>query len=138
MDHRQHFYDRYTTAQSRFASIDDTRARVAVEHLGLEASVAHLLPTNYAARIVDLGCGYGAFLLLVQKKGFSNLRGVDLSPEQIQLAKELGLSCVEVDSLFLALQSEHNVSLITMFDVIEHLTRSEASRWDSDLANAKY
>lgn len=126
MDHRQHFYHRYTSAQSRFASIGDARARVAVEHLSLEACVAPFLPSDRTVRVLDLGCGYGAFLLFLQAKGFTNLRGVDLSPEQVQLAKDLGLECVEIDSLFAAIPIEHNIGMVTMFDVIEHLTRIEA------------
>lgn len=126
MDHRQHFYNQYTTAQSRFASIDDARRRVAAEHVGLESSVRPHLPSNRTGRIVDLGCGYGAFLLWMRNNGFNNLRGIDLSQEQVDLARELGLDCVEVEDLFTALSREHDVQLVTMFDVIEHLTRSEA------------
>ena len=126
MDHRQHFYNQYTTAQSRFASIDDARRRVAAEHVGLDASVRAHLPSTRTGRIVDLGCGYGAFLLWMQSMGYDNMRGIDLSQEQVDLARELGLDCVEVEDLFSALSQEKAVQLVTMFDVIEHLTRSEA------------
>ncbi len=126
MDHRQHFYNQYTTAQSRFASIEDARRRVEAEHRGLRASVAPHLPQNRTGRIVDLGCGYGAFLLWLQEQGFSDLRGIDLSQEQVDLARALGLECVEVEDLFTALSQEHGVAMVTMFDVIEHLTRAEA------------
>jgi 2-polyprenyl-3-methyl-5-hydroxy-6-metoxy-1,4-benzoquinol methylase len=126
MDHRQHFYNRYTTAQSRFQSIEDARTRVQIETKGLERTVQGALPTNRAARVVDLGCGYGAFLLWMRERGYENLRGIDLSQEQVDLARELGLDCVEVEDLFTALSQERDVDLITMFDVIEHLTRSEA------------
>lgn len=134
MDHRQHFYSQYTTAQSRFASIDDARRRVAAEQAGLTASVLAHLPSNRTGRIVDLGCGYGAFLLWMRGLGFTNMRGIDLSQEQVDLARELGLDCVEVEDLFTALSQEQHIELVTMFDVIEHLTRSEAINALTDIA----
>lgn len=126
MDHRKHFYDRYTQAQSRFGSIDQARARARAEQEMLQPLVGTYLPANRQSRILDLGCGYGAFLLMLQERGYTNLRGVDLSPEQVNLAYELGASMVELGTLEAVLPQEKNVSLVTMFDVIEHLTRSEA------------
>lgn len=126
MDHRKHFYDRYTQAQSRFSSIEQARLRVQAEHQMLRPLISSHLPRDKNARILDLGCGYGAFLLMLRDEGYTNLRGVDVSPEQVQLAHELGASMVQHGSLESALSVENTVSLITMFDVIEHLTRSEA------------
>ncbi|HLP28618.1 MAG TPA: class I SAM-dependent methyltransferase [Candidatus Didemnitutus sp.] len=126
MDHRQHFYDQYTSVQSRFASIDDVHRRVAAEHRGLDRVVRPFLPTDRSARMLDLGCGYGAYLLFLQKLGFTNIRGIDLSMEQVELARSLGLACVEVEDLFSALQHEQGIGCVSMFDVIEHLTRVEA------------
>lgn len=126
MDHRKHFYDRYTQAQSRFSSIEQARSRVQAEHQMLRPLIGTYLPSDRNARILDLGCGYGAFLLMLREEGYTNLRGVDLSPEQVQLANELGASMVELGTLESALVEERGLALVTMFDVIEHLTRSEA------------
>jgi len=126
MDHRKHFYDRYTTVQSRFTSAAEVALRIKAEHQGLEHCVAQHLPLDKSERVLDLGCGYGAFLMFMEHKGYKNLRGIDLSLEQVELATSLGLTCVEVEDLMSALCQESEVGLITMFDVIEHLTRSEA------------
>lgn len=126
MDHRQHFYDRYTSAQSRFTSLDDVRTRVADEHRGFRSTIDRFLPTESTTRVLDLGCGYGAFLLYAASKGLTNCRGIDLSPEQVDLAHRLGATNAEVADLFTVLAQESGVGLITMFDVIEHLTRAEA------------
>jgi 2-polyprenyl-3-methyl-5-hydroxy-6-metoxy-1,4-benzoquinol methylase len=126
MDHRKHFYDRYTQAQSRFTSIDQARLRVQAEHKMLRPLIETHLPRDRSVRILDLGCGYGAFLLMLRDSGYKNLRGVDLSPEQVQLANELGASMVEHGTLESVLSEERGVALVTMFDVIEHLTRGEA------------
>lgn len=126
MDHRQHFYGQYTSVQSRFSSLDDVQRRVMAEHVGLERTVRSFLPVDRSARMLDLGCGYGAYLLYLRNLGFENIRGIDLSLEQVELARTLGLSCVEVDDLFSALEHEHDLGCVSMFDVIEHLTRTEA------------
>lgn len=126
MDHRQHFYGQYTSVQSRFSSLDDVHRRVVTEHLGLERTVRPFLPADRSARMLDLGCGYGAYLLYLRNLGFENIRGIDLSLEQVELARTLGLSCVEVDDLFSALEHERDLGCVSMFDVIEHLTRIEA------------
>jgi 2-polyprenyl-3-methyl-5-hydroxy-6-metoxy-1,4-benzoquinol methylase len=126
MDHRKHFYERYTQAQSRFGSKDEALQRISAEQVMLNKAVGSFLPQSKHARVVDLGCGYGAFMMMLRDAGYSNLRGIDISPEQVNLAHDLGASMVELGTLESAINEESCVSLVTMFDVIEHLTRSEA------------
>ncbi|MBM4178623.1 MAG: class I SAM-dependent methyltransferase [Ignavibacteria bacterium] len=126
MDHRKHFYERYTQAQSRFTSEAQIQDRLHAEQRILGPLLHQYLPSSHAARILDLGCGYGANLLSLKDKGYSNLRGVDISPEQVALAHTLGADMVELGSIEAALSEERNVQLVTMLDVFEHLTRSEA------------
>jgi 2-polyprenyl-3-methyl-5-hydroxy-6-metoxy-1,4-benzoquinol methylase len=126
MDHRKHFYERYTQAQSRFGSKAEALQRVSAEQSMLREFVSSFLPASKQARVVDLGCGYGAFLMMLRDSGYTNLRGIDISPEQVALAHDLGASMVEQGTLETAIAQERNVALVTMFDVIEHLTRAEA------------
>lgn len=126
MDHRKHFYERYTQAQSRFTSDTQIRERIRAEQKMLGPLLRAYLPNSQSARIIDLGCGYGANLLNLRQMGYSNLRGIDISPEQVALAHELGADMVELGSIENAIAEESNVQLVTMLDVIEHLTRSEA------------
>lgn len=126
MDHRKHFYERYTQAQSRFGSRAEVMLRVSAEQSMLRATVSSFLPASKQARVIDLGCGYGAFLMMLNDSGYSNLRGIDISPEQVALAHDLGAPMVEQGTLETAIAEERNVALVTMFDVIEHLTRAEA------------
>ncbi len=125
MNHREHFYNSYTTAQGRFHSPEAVRARINQDHAGFAGSVAQFLPKAKDARILDLGCGFGSFVSYLQRQGYSNVRGVDASSEQVELALSHHIP-VEVGDLFEVLKQEQNVAMISMFDVIEHLTRSEA------------
>ncbi|KAL7737923.1 hypothetical protein ACLKA6_006293 [Drosophila palustris] len=41
------------------------------------------------ARVIDLGCGNGMFLIALGNEGFTQLTGVDYSPKAIELAKDI-------------------------------------------------
>lgn len=81
------------------------------------------------AAILDLGCGAGHFLEYLRSRDFTGGSGVDLSREQLEIARGLGLQ-VEEASLFDALADARRVpyDLISAFDVFEHLTRDEIFR----------
>ncbi|XP_034480083.1 EEF1A lysine methyltransferase 2-like [Drosophila innubila] len=40
-----------------------------------------------SARVIDLGCGNGMFLIALGNEGFTQLTGVDYSPKAVELAK---------------------------------------------------
>jgi 2-polyprenyl-3-methyl-5-hydroxy-6-metoxy-1,4-benzoquinol methylase len=75
---------------------------------------------------LDLGCGHGNILHALRTMGFERLEGVDLSLEQVAIARQ-EFPQVEQMALNEKLQNSKAFSydLITMFDVIEHLTKSE-------------
>ncbi len=84
------------------------------------------LPLQKNVRILDLGCGGGEFLLFLQQAGYSNIEGIDLSPEQIELARRRGLSQLQVaDALSYLTNRPQNYGLINIQNVLEHLTRPE-------------
>jgi 2-polyprenyl-3-methyl-5-hydroxy-6-metoxy-1,4-benzoquinol methylase len=84
-----------------------------------------LLPTDRKAVCLDLACGAGFFLYYLRKQGYLNITGVDVSPEQVKLARQV---CDEVheNGIQEFLTSGGRYDLITMFSIIEHLTRDEA------------
>src|SRR5262249_48963311 len=58
------------------------------QHLGRH------LPADRGAAILDVGCGFGGLLMHLRDRGYTNVRGVDVSPEQVAMAHRLGLSSV--------------------------------------------
>jgi len=76
--------------------------------------------------VVDLGCGAGELLLALQNMGFKNLSGCDISAEQCEIASQIFPEIVESD-IFNYLENfrDNSIPIITIFDVIEHLTRNE-------------
>jgi len=83
------------------------------------------LPENKNAACLDLGCGPGNVLYLLSHEGYRNICGVDVSPEQIEVAKRVcaNVTCADVKD-YLASFKE-NFELIIAFDLIEHFQKDE-------------
>src|SRR5687767_5949781 len=60
----------------------------------LDRLVRDHFPRQRDAAILDLGCGHGAILWAANRAGYTNLTGVDASPEQVAAAKALGIKGV--------------------------------------------
>lgn len=74
--------------------------------------------------ILDLGCGTGIMMNYLRKSGFNNVEGVDISEEQVDVAKKLGLNA-SVCEAALFLDKCHKYDLIFILDFIEHFTKEE-------------
>ena len=71
--------------------------------------------------IVDVGCGRGEFLELLQDEGLTG-RGVDLNAAMAEACRERGLDCTAEDALtYLARQETGSLGAVTGFHIIEHL-----------------
>lgn len=77
-------------------------------------------------QVLDLGCGAGELLWAFKKLGFAHLRGCDISAEQVAIARHV-VPDVQHEDIFACLkaQPDASVDVITVFDVIEHLTKQE-------------
>ncbi len=89
--------------------------------------IARYIPRDRAARIVDLACGAGAYLYYLRAAGYTDVSGIDVSPEQIDLARGLGIFGVRCRDLFseLAEMDSESVDVILMIDILEHLQNDE-------------
>lgn len=136
-DYRQRAYERYRTTTWEHV--------LRVSTMSLEGKVrqyrqrwSRFLPEdNKNAPILDLGCGGGEFLYFLQQEGFTNLHGVDLSPEQVEAAGALGLPNVELgDAHAYLAQRRDTFDLIAALNLIEHLKRDEMLALLDDVVQA--
>lgn len=73
---------------------------------------------------LDLGCGRGEWLELMQEQGIAAL-GVDKNESMVQYCKKRRLDVVKNDLyVHLKNQSSHSVDILTAFQVVEHLDKN--------------
>jgi 2-polyprenyl-3-methyl-5-hydroxy-6-metoxy-1,4-benzoquinol methylase len=76
-------------------------------------------------RVLDIGCGQGELVRLLAADGF-DAYGVDVSPEQVEIARSAGLDRVELGDLHAYLASSRGQwDGVVATDVLEHLSRDE-------------
>ena len=123
-DYRVKFYARYVSAfKAESGEIGDYKFSDGKLIPMLKPWINYL---NRNARCLDLGCGHGNILHALRTMGFRRMEGVDLSAEQVAIARK-EFPQVEQISLMEKLQIAPPASydLLTLFDVIEHLTKAE-------------
>lgn len=80
--------------------------------------------TDRRARILDVGCGTGANLIMLSKYG--DAEGVDVSEDALAFCRERGLDKVRLGAGEALPYEDGTFDLVTAFDVVEHM--------DDDLA----
>ena len=82
------------------------------------------LPTDQDANILEIGCGYGRYLSVLARLGYTNTYGIDISEEQIAYAQEhLHLTNVaQADALTFLTTRADRYHAVLLIDVVEHLT----------------
>jgi SAM-dependent methyltransferase len=77
------------------------------------------------AAVLELGCGGGELLAFLGRHGFGNAHGVDISAEQVDLARRRGVSA-KVQDVFAALAEQQAAwDALIAVDVLEHFARDE-------------
>jgi SAM-dependent methyltransferase len=84
------------------------------------------LPASREASIADLGCGRGRLLLFFRQLGYTRLHGVDISPSQVRLARQVVSDVAQGHVFDFLRQTQESFDLITALDLIEHLQKHEA------------
>lgn len=118
----ERLYRLYTTT-SALADVDVGRVmRRGARYF--RTNFARHLPSALNARILDIGCGYGKNLHALAALGYTDVRGIDVSEEQVAYARDvLGMVNVEQADAFAWLaNSTEQFDCILLIDVLEHLT----------------
>ncbi len=77
-----------------------------------------------SARVLDIGCGTGLLVNALRSFGYANTEGIDLSPQQIEVARSTGLPCTLVDEQYLEQRAEAepgSLDAVFLMDVLEHV-----------------
>lgn len=117
-------YENYLSIQAPEWADDDARAS-AIRCAGGLCRLMDWLPSDKNTKCLDLGCGSGRFLRALCDAGYSDVRGVDLAPQAVDLALKAGFQITQADLREYLLESREYFDLITAFDVIEHFGKDE-------------
>lgn len=89
----------------------------------LEVYLPYLLQfsNDVTATVIDIGCGRGEWLKLLQKNSIQAV-GIDMNSAMVEACVEQGLSAHCLDAIhYLRQQPESSLAAITGFHIIEHL-----------------
>lgn len=127
MSFRRHLFDSYTSHYDRMT----VRERLPndIEKLRRDRLPHWLHQVPLEARIIDAGCGQGHLLAALNRVGYKNLTGLDISPQMIEFARRLLPSEVKLTQAdiceFLAVAQPESYDVVFFHDVLEHLPRED-------------
>jgi 2-polyprenyl-3-methyl-5-hydroxy-6-metoxy-1,4-benzoquinol methylase len=114
VDYRTRLYGAYVSTGQ--ATVDASRAGAT-----LAQQIVKRLPPDPEARVLDIGCGNGALLLQISQAGYRNVTGVDVSEEQVALARQRGLSdVIQADLLGWLEATTEQFDVVVAVDLVEH------------------
>jgi SAM-dependent methyltransferase len=123
-DFRDALYERYVSAFKAAPGLHAEPSFAWWDHKYLPL----LDDLDRAAPILEIGCGDGALLAYLERRGFSHATGLDISDEQVELARRRGVRA-EVGNVFASLASrDEGLAAIIAVDVFEHFSRDELMR----------
>ena len=102
--YRSRIYANYVQSRTQVLA-PPTLAELASRAPYLRRLVRAHFPADRQAAVLDLGCGHGALLHFAREAGYTDLRGVDGSPQQVAAARRLGIEGVAEGDLRDALAS---------------------------------
>lgn len=115
---RERLYESYATEHSGSGSASATG-------LSYRRDIRPLLPSPRTGPVVDIGCGSGELVRCLSDDGY-RAAGIDISPEQVKLARAAGLSTVrQGDYRGLLRERPGELAAVTATDLLEHLTKAE-------------
>lgn len=127
MEYRKAFYEDYHSTQSGRRSHRDIEAQILEEKRRFRVEVLKLLKNvDKNDWILDLGCGNGSLLQMLHDDGYEKLTGIDISKEQVVIAKSrtnLDIRCSDAETFLKSVEVSYQC--IMAMDVIEHLDKNE-------------
>ncbi|HUP22932.1 MAG TPA: class I SAM-dependent methyltransferase [Thermoanaerobaculia bacterium] len=85
--YRERVYGSYVTVFKGEPSAEDLARHART----FDRLLAPLVEDGLPWRVLEVGCGPGAFLLWAQSKGIPEVEGFDLAAEQVEVARRFGL-----------------------------------------------
>jgi SAM-dependent methyltransferase len=122
--YRKRIYERYTTDRyPQFVTFNEETYNKTLKPI--LTRLKKWLPTNKSIKYLDVACGAGQLLYGFKSMGFNNIYGIDVSPQQVLVAKNISTNVFEGDALEFLQKNKNSFDLITAIDILEHLDKNE-------------
>lgn len=124
--HRKRIYSFYLSKRGSPLAPTDVEGLRSREPYFRSIIKSHL-PDNKKAKILDVGCGHGAFVRTLRAAGYTNTIGVDHSAEQVKAARRLGIDGIQQGEMLETLRAfqTRSFDVVIAFDVLEHFAKDE-------------
>lgn len=127
-DFRDALYERYVSTFKGKQSMPDA-AELASYFAWCEFKYRPLLRGLAPdAPILELGCGPGNMLEFLKRCGYREVGGIDVSAEQVDLARTRGLNADVADVFELLERRSSRYAALLAIDFVEHFSREELMR----------
>jgi 2-polyprenyl-3-methyl-5-hydroxy-6-metoxy-1,4-benzoquinol methylase len=93
---------------------------------GYDSFLRGWLPESREAAVLDVACGGGRLLQFFADRGYTNLRGVDISQSQVDLAMQVCPVVEKRDAIEFLQANPAGFDLVIGLDIIEHFHKPEA------------
>jgi len=128
-------YTRY--AETRPGDAVTGQARLSIRLPVFRKFFMPVLSSNKEAKILDVGCGYGEFLSFLERRGYSQIQGIDLDAKELEVARSLGVKNVRQAEILSALCDYHGeFDFISALDVLEHVPKDRVLEFLSAVRGA--
>jgi len=105
-------------------SVDDFYGKYHYLFEFYEDNYPGIIPEKMDARILDIGFGFGTFMVYMKKCGFSRVHGVEYCKAQVENIKRMGFVAEEISDLEQYLRNNREkFDFIHASNVIEHLPK---------------
>ena len=127
-DYRTRIYKEYASRMQDASSVFD-KAKAERWGVAYDTFLKGWLPEKKDAAILDVACGGGNLLFFFKCRGYTNLQGVDVSPEQVLLARQAAGNVVESDAIQFLEAHSGRYDLVIGLDIVEHFKKDEVLRF---------
>ena len=124
-DYRKKLYEKYNLSYKIYLSDFNSKSIISMwksyDYMYLPLISSY--PKDTA--ILDLGCGRGYMLEYLKNHNYNNLKGIDISEEQIEFAHKKGFDVKVSDAIEYLENNVSKFKLIFALDFVEHFYKEE-------------
>lgn len=127
-DYRTRIYKEYASRMQSAATVFD-ESEAMRWGCAYDTFLKGWIPREKDAAILDVACGGGKLLHFFKSRGYTDLQGVDVSPEQVRLSSQVINDVTQENAIEYIEKRSGAFDLIIGLDIVEHFQKSEVLKF---------